>query len=75
MLTSKLFREYHIFVGKDNLDQLIKITELLGTDMFFDYIKKYGIKLEKNEIKRIKQYSDILISSKDLEVKEEGLKV
>jgi len=75
MLTSKQFREYHIFVGKDHLDQLIKITELLGTDMFFDYIKKYGIKLEKNEIKRIKQYSDVLISSKDLEVKEEGLKV
>ena len=33
------------FKGKDNEDQLVKITNVLGTDKLYAYLEKYGLKL------------------------------
>ncbi|ELQ73857.1 Casein kinase II, alpha subunit [Trachipleistophora hominis] len=35
------------FFGKDNIDQLFVITEVLGRDDFYAYVKKYQISLEE----------------------------
>ena len=34
------------FQGNDNVDQLEKITRILGTEDFFAYLKKYNIDLD-----------------------------
>lgn len=33
----------HLFIGKDNADQLIEIAKVLGTEDLYLYIKKYNI--------------------------------
>lgn len=38
-----------MFLGKDNVDQLVKITNFLGTQDLYAYIDKYKIKLDPNE--------------------------
>jgi casein kinase II subunit alpha len=35
-----------MFHGADNYDQLIVITQVLGTDSLFRYLKKYDIGLD-----------------------------
>jgi casein kinase II subunit alpha len=45
---------YHIFLGRNNPDQLVKITEVLGTDDLHDYLQKYRIKLDKKEHRKLK---------------------
>ncbi|GAA6014352.1 hypothetical protein JCM11491_005053 [Sporobolomyces phaffii] len=43
---SMIFRKDPLFHGSDNYDQLIKITKVLGTDSFYDYLEKYEIDLD-----------------------------
>lgn len=45
MLAGLIFRIDTFFQGKDNNDQLVKIVEVLGTDAFHAYLRKYSIKL------------------------------
>lgn len=45
MLASMVFRKEPFFHGKDNDDQLVKITNILGTDGLFTYLHKYQIVL------------------------------
>jgi casein kinase II subunit alpha len=49
----QIFRKEPFFHGHDNYDQLVKITKVLGTDEFFEYVHKYDISLDP-------QYDDIL---------------
>ncbi len=42
----QLFRKEPLFHGRDNHDQLIKITKVLGTDALFSYLEKYHITLD-----------------------------
>uniref|UniRef100_A0A6A7FZX6 Casein kinase II subunit alpha n=2 Tax=Hirondellea gigas TaxID=1518452 RepID=A0A6A7FZX6_9CRUS len=51
MLAGMIFRKEPFFRGSDNIDQLIRIIRVLGTDEFDAYIKKYGIHLD-NEVKQ-----------------------
>jgi casein kinase II subunit alpha len=48
MFAGMIFRKEPFFKGRDNPNQLVKITRVLGTDDFWKYIKKYEIKLDRN---------------------------
>jgi len=45
MLCGMVFGKSPFFHGRDNNDQLVKIAQVLGTDTFFVYLKKYRITL------------------------------
>lgn len=47
MLASIIFRRQPFFYGNSNMDQLIKIAEVLGTERLFDYLEKYNIELDE----------------------------
>ncbi|GJP53625.1 hypothetical protein CLOM_g12779 [Closterium sp. NIES-68] len=46
MLAGMVFRREPFFCGWDNADQLVKIAQVLGTDGLFDYVKRYGVKMD-----------------------------
>ncbi|KAF8646055.1 hypothetical protein HU200_066019 [Digitaria exilis] len=46
MFAAMIFRVDPFFSGKDNYDQLVKITEVLGTEDFYNYLGKYGLQLD-----------------------------
>ncbi|ODV84000.1 hypothetical protein CANARDRAFT_177179 [[Candida] arabinofermentans NRRL YB-2248] len=46
-LASIVFQKEPFFNGKSNLDQLIQIIRVLGTDDFYSYLNKYNIELSK----------------------------
>lgn len=41
----QIFRKEPFFHGKDNLDQLIRIAKVLGTEKLYDYLDKYKLEL------------------------------
>lgn len=49
MFAAMIFRKEHFFLGKDNADQLVKIVSVLGTNEFFDFTKKYNIRIDQND--------------------------
>lgn len=51
----QIFRKEHLFLGKDNVDQLVKITNVLGTQDFYAYLEKFQIKLDPNDFSSITQ--------------------
>lgn len=55
MFAGMIFRKEPFFRGSDNIDQLIKIIRVLGTDEFNQYLKKYGIVLEKTVSDKINE--------------------
>ena len=46
MLAGLIFRKEPFFHGHDNIDQLVRIAKVLGTDELFDYLEKYDIDLD-----------------------------
>lgn len=50
MFAAMLFRKEHFFLGKDNQDQLAKIVAVLGTKGFLEYVKKYNMTVEPQEL-------------------------
>ncbi|GJM96720.1 hypothetical protein PR202_ga13582 [Eleusine coracana subsp. coracana] len=46
MFAAMIFRVDPFFSGQDNYDQLVKITEVLGTKDFYNYLEKYGLELD-----------------------------
>lgn len=46
MLAAFLFRKQVFFRGEDELDQLVKISKVLGTDELYAYAEKYGVELD-----------------------------
>jgi len=42
----QIFRKEHFFRGSDNVDQLLKILKVLGTEEFDKYMEKYDIEME-----------------------------
>lgn len=53
MFASMIFKKEPFFHGHDNIDQLIKIAKVLGTDDLFAYLDKYDIELDR-------QFDDVL---------------
>lgn len=47
VLAGILFRKEPFFQGKDNIDQLVQIVNVLGKDDLLAYCKKYKIKLDR----------------------------
>jgi len=46
MLASMIFKKDPFFDGRDNIDQLVKIARVLGTNDLFQYMDKYKIELD-----------------------------
>ena len=44
-----------MFLGRDNPRQLIKISEVLGTDDLYEYLDKYEVSLDTKDFGNIKQ--------------------
>lgn len=49
-----MFKKNHLFLGKDNPDQLVKITKVLGTEDLFKYIRKYDMAIDEKEHRNLK---------------------
>ena len=47
MLAGLIFKKEPFFQGSDNIDQLVKIAKVLGTEDLYKYIDKYELKLDK----------------------------
>lgn len=45
ILAGLIFNKNYFFLGKDNDDQLAVIVKILGSQKFFDYLKKYNVLL------------------------------
>ena len=45
----QIFRLDHMFLGKDNPDQLVKISNVLGTKDLFKYLERLKMKLDARE--------------------------
>jgi casein kinase II subunit alpha len=56
MLAAMIFKKEHFFLGKDNNDQLVKIVSILGSNDFYEYLKKYKIQLDHSEYPLYKKY-------------------
>ncbi|CAH6720813.1 negative regulator of the PHO system [[Candida] jaroonii] len=48
MLAAMVFRKEPFFQGKSNIDQLVQIVRVLGSEDFHKYLKKYQIKLSSD---------------------------
>ena len=46
MFAGIIFRKEPFFHGHDNYDQLVKIARVLGTERLWEYLDRYGIKLD-----------------------------
>uniref|UniRef100_A0A146M280 non-specific serine/threonine protein kinase n=1 Tax=Lygus hesperus TaxID=30085 RepID=A0A146M280_LYGHE len=56
VLAGMIFRIHPFFHGCDNIDQLIKICKVLGTDTLREYTQKYNITLDSNLTASIGKY-------------------
>jgi casein kinase II subunit alpha len=45
MFASMIFRKEPFFYGNSNLDLLVRVSKVLGTDALFEYLDKYKIEL------------------------------
>lgn len=57
MVASMIFRKDPFFHGSSNLDQLVKIAKVLGTDELFDYLRKYDLTLDPQYDKILGNYA------------------
>jgi casein kinase II subunit alpha len=46
MMAGMMFVKEPFFKGQDNLEQLLKIAKIIGTEDIHNYCNKYGIKLD-----------------------------
>eukprot|EP00003_Mantamonas_plastica_P015683 TRINITY_DN2645_c1_g1_i3.p1 TRINITY_DN2645_c1_g1~~TRINITY_DN2645_c1_g1_i3.p1 ORF type:complete len:193 (-),score=41.15 TRINITY_DN2645_c1_g1_i3:80-658(-) len=46
MFAGMIFRKEPFFHGRDNYDQLVRITKVLGTDELHSYLEKYSLELD-----------------------------
>lgn len=62
----QIFRKEHLFLGKENVDQLVKITNVLGTQDLYAYLDKFKVKLDATEFSSLTPYS-VLLTQEDEE--------
>eukprot|EP01125_Pyxidicula_operculata_P011982 TRINITY_DN3928_c0_g1_i2.p1 TRINITY_DN3928_c0_g1~~TRINITY_DN3928_c0_g1_i2.p1 ORF type:complete len:178 (-),score=12.98 TRINITY_DN3928_c0_g1_i2:354-887(-) len=53
MFASMIFQKYPFFKGKDNQDQLLQIVSVLGTESFYSWLHKYGVKIDEKLVSLI----------------------
>eukprot|EP00931_Biecheleriopsis_adriatica_P007820 TRINITY_DN109073_c0_g1_i1.p1 TRINITY_DN109073_c0_g1~~TRINITY_DN109073_c0_g1_i1.p1 ORF type:complete len:336 (+),score=86.85 TRINITY_DN109073_c0_g1_i1:56-1063(+) len=56
MLAGLTFRKEPFFAGADNVDQLVKITKVLGSDLLNQYLDAYDLELEIEVEERVKNF-------------------
>lgn len=49
ILGSMIFKKDYLFLGKDNSEQMLKIVNVLGSNGFFEYLKKIDLKLSSSD--------------------------
>ena len=49
ILAQMVFKVDFMFYGRNEPDQILKMTDIIGTDSFYDYISKYNVKLAKKD--------------------------
>lgn len=54
MFAAIIFKEEYIFHGDDDVDQLRRIVQVLGSQGIIDYVKKYGCKLSREVRKELR---------------------
>ncbi|VDL19879.1 unnamed protein product [Hymenolepis diminuta] len=59
ILASALFRKRHIFLGGTNMSQLEEIVKVLGYDCVIDFCRKYGTKINPDQVKTLHYYKRI----------------
>lgn len=59
ILGAIIFKKDHLFLGKDNPDQLVKIVSVLGSDGLFAYIRKYKIDVDLRDLDLLKNKQTI----------------
>ena len=57
MFAGMIFHREPFFQGKDNYDQLVKITRVLGTKELYSYLEKYNIELDEDFVTLIGTHS------------------
>merc|ERR1711964_396770 len=55
MVAGMVFKKEPFFCGADNIDQLVKIAKVLGTDMLNNYLNAYDLNLEPEIANRLAQ--------------------
>ncbi|CAD8063182.1 unnamed protein product [Paramecium sonneborni] len=76
MLADFIFKTHPLLPGKDNEDQLKKIISMLGTNDLYEYLQKYDIKLDLDELPLVQNRIDFtrLINRKNQNlVSKEGI--
>lgn len=63
MLASMMFKKEPFFHGSDNYDQLIKISQVLGTDKLLAYLDKYDLTLDPHYDGSLGRYPEVPLSS------------
>jgi len=53
MLAGMTFKKEPFFQGADNVDQLVRIAKVLGTDLLHQYLDTYGLDLEPEIAERV----------------------
>jgi serine/threonine protein kinase len=59
MFAGIIFKKEPFFHGHDNLDQLVKIAKVLGTEELFEYLDKYDLELDPSYDGIIGRYPSI----------------
>lgn len=49
MLGAIIFKKEHMFLGKDNPDQLVKIVGVMGSNDFFAFVDKFDIDIDNHD--------------------------
>merc|ERR1712216_402089 len=57
MLAGMVFKKEPFFCGADNIDQLVKIAKVLGSDGLNEYIDTYGLDIDPEVGDRIEGHS------------------
>jgi casein kinase II subunit alpha len=57
MFAGMIFHREPFFQGRDNYDQLVKITRVLGTKDLYHYLEKYNIELDEDFVAMIGTHS------------------
>ena len=57
MFAGMLFHREPFFQGKDNYDQLVKVSRVMGTKDLYAYLEKYNIELDEDFIALIGTHS------------------
>lgn len=57
MIAGLVFKKEPFFCGADNVDQLVKIAKVLGTDMLTDYLDSYDLEMDYESQQKVGKHA------------------